>query len=236
MSKVSHSKGWSTSTAIKQENSAPISENEHRDVSTGAGTNTDDGTLRRPVRRSILQRFTGLGSPGKPGARAEGGSRLCGSLVKFKLEKNPCDVNLEGKDNSDTAQVAGAPIDATTQVDGSRTEEKTSSQPELNSVVTVFHHKESSCYEVVTFDINNNTELNRMYVPAEEVNHHLLAEKKKRRGRMSFMGGAQAAEKKLSIKFSELMVFTLDHNQQLCVDILKPDVKNPSKEQYNCII
>lgn len=241
--KANHPKEWSFSSNVRKKDTNYLVNG----ISTSEKNNPNGISDRssRPARRSILQRFTGIGT--KSAGVSEVGSRLCGSIIKFKLNTNPhdnagytenCKLNngmggnqivtiKNGDDNSSSIKTVEPQKELTIK------DSNESSQPELNSVVTVFHHKNASCYEVCTYDIATKKELNRLYVPAEEVTH--ITERKKGRmsfisgGRSSFIGGNRAVEKKLSMKFGDLMSFTLDDNKKECVDILLPDPKNPSK-------
>ena len=181
-------------------------------------------------RQSLLKRVLGVVTQQSGGEGAKG-SRVCGSVIKFQLSTHPPD-DIEQKE--DARKISKGIITPDNQSKHAlnrvrHTDANNNKQPELNSVVTVFHHKASSCYEVSTYDINTKTELNRLYVPAEKVAD--LTEKK--RARMSFMGSSGShdgdAEKKLSIRFGDLMAFTLDENQQPRVDILRRYGINPRK-------
>ena len=230
MAKAYHPKGWSLSTHTPKKDTPQLT----RGVKTGdTREKNENKSSSRPARPSILQRITSMRSI-RPGDQREEGSRVCGMVTKFQLNTNPHDgvadyvaTCEEKNEEGDTTPFKRTQNETTPHNDNNNNNNSNNNnnQPELNSVVTVFHHKASSCYEVSTYDINTKTELNRLYVPAEEVAD--LTETKKRR--MSFLGGGGGMEKSLSAKFGDLMAFTHDENQQPCVDILRPDPDNPSK-------
>lgn len=205
MSKVAHSPQWSSST-----NTKGLLEKDQR-------CESPLGNDKPKQRRTILQRLTGFNN-----SKIEEGSRICESVVNISLTNNT-DVN---GDPSLTEEKESSQAKSNILSGNMKSNE---GQSDINSVVTVYHHKTSCCYEVVTYDINKKTELNRLYIPVKEVSDLT----NKRKSRLSFIGKEKGKEeeKKFSMKIGELMTCSLDEDQVPRLDIFRSDTQNPSKRK-----
>lgn len=210
--------GWSSSTALNKSNIHSKNDLE--------GIPDKDVEAQRPARRSIIQRITGMGP--KPQVAGETGRRMCGSVIKFNMNRGLHDIEgTNQQSNEDRGEIRSDEKHVT-----SKSQDSTEGKPN-NYFVSVYFHKRSQCYEVDTYDITTFKELNRIYIRAESVKD--ITDSTKKRSRMSFISG-QAADKKLSVKFAQLMSFTMDANGRLCVDILRADRHNSSKcLSYMCV-
>jgi hypothetical protein len=161
---------------------------------------------RPAARRSILQQFASIIK--KQTDEKEEADHVCESVSQFAFHKHPIDIIAEGHEGA---------------------KEKKSQhekQPQLNTVVTLFYHKAAACYEVVTFDTDNARELNRLYIPADEVK----TVTQKKRTRISFYGGGEALDnKKLSAKFASLLTLAWDGDHNPYMDCLRPNGNDSSK-------
>ena len=205
MSQVVHPKEWSHSTSSKgtQENN-----------SLGSSDNKQNSK-----RASIFQKIaTGFGKK-----KNEEGKRMCESVTQIKIDENSTELD----DDAEMADSSGKLSNSIETQSKNKTETTDSA---LKSAVSVYHHKESSCYEIVTFDINNNKELNRLYVPEDQVTD---LTSRKRKSRLSFIGSN--ADPNLSSKFADCITCTLDENKKPCLDMNRPDPNNSSKVNFNAI-
>lgn len=209
--RVSSSPGWTSSTAIKYQdpetlaNSPPV---------TPTKSQLNKSSDKPKARQSILHRITNLrksSSEDLVNKDKVTGSRVCASLINIDY----CDKPLEAEGSiGDYRKPVNS--DRTEEVkDGGESPPKVPSTP-LKVVVSVIHHKAAQCYEVVSYDVNKSCELNRLYVPADDVSD--LTKKK----RISFIGGP--AEESLAVKMSKIMAFTFDSKKGVsCAHIVRPD-------------
>lgn len=213
--KVSSGPSWSSSTAIKYKDPESLSNSPPASPPKSQQNKPQD---KPKGRQSILQRITNLRKPSSgeiPSADKVTGSRLCASVMKFSHCDDPYVIDGSTVDSNGKPVKSGTAEEAK---DGGEAQPNGPSTP-LNAVVSVIHHKVAQCYEVVSYDVDNSYELNRLYVPAAEVSD--LTKKT----RLSFMGGPP--EESLAVKFSNIMAFTFDSEKRaFCAHIVRPNEKN----------
>ena len=208
MSRDIHSKGWSSSTKV-----------EYRDDENVIGrSGARDGTGKSTSgRKSVLEKLSNLVK-----TEDESGHLVpvCETINIIKMDSGdisndinpaipPHDVKVDGEEKQETAPC--------------QTEQsKGDGQNELKSVISVYHHRRAACYEIVAFNIAKDTEMNRLYVPASEVK-----ELTRRKTRLSFVNAT--SHKKISEKFADLLMFTIDENKNHVMGFKRTDSSKTSQ-------
>lgn len=214
MSRDIHSKGWSSSTKV-----------EYRDDENVIGrSGARDGTGKSTSgRKSVLEKLSNLVK-----TEDESGHLVpvCETINIIKMDSGdisndinpaipPHDVKVDGEEKQETAPC--------------QTEQsKGDGQNELKSVISVYHHRRAACYEIVAFNIAKDTEMNRLYVPASEVK-----ELTRRKTRLSFVNAT--SHKKISEKFADLLMFTIDENKNQVMGFKRTDSSKTNKKYPTAI-
>lgn len=231
MAKIGANSEWSSSTAVKYKDEPQI-------LSGPGGTPATESNPPKKPRQSILQRLTNMGKmtvdEGTNEPKATG-SRLLSAIVKIIHNNNLEDQTAEDAANG-TNNNAIRNEQCHSPSTSNRIEKLNSSSidkanscsldadqvpPPLNTVVTVFHHKNSYCYEVITYDVDKKRELNRLYVPDNKIAELTVTKQR----RMSFLGGGQASSEEVCSKLSKHMVFSQSKGSPY-VNIMLPNDKD----------